>query len=47
MYRGITALNLSDQLKRELGKPMAAHLGEALFNTLLSCLGQSNTSAIA
>lgn len=26
-YRGITAMNLSDQLKRELGKPMAAHLG--------------------
>jgi hypothetical protein len=27
MYRGITAMNLSDTLKRELGKPMAAHLG--------------------
>ncbi len=40
MYRGITALNLSDQLKRELGKPMAAHLGETLRNTPLSCLGQ-------
>ena len=27
MYRGITGLQLSEQLKRELGKPMAAHLG--------------------
>lgn len=26
-YQGIAGLQLPDQLKRELGKPMAAHLG--------------------
>ena len=26
MYRDITSLQLPDQLRRELGKPMAAHL---------------------